>query len=488
MYYLAVYYVKQLQDRLIPYIHFMRALFILFLVVSGLFQGGAFAQKVTVSPEILLRDDYSYTLLGKVSDKILLVRNKGFGQTLSIYNEGLGFVQEIPLEFEDRKINLIGFVTTANDFNCYYSFKDKGIEYIKSVKLSPSGEQYFSDTLNVRDNAYLTQYYKFNGSKNDRYVVVFNPTDDNGMKLLLYDNQEMELIYDTEINAKGVSMRKDFRKITVTEDGKVGILFEKFNSTFRKEAHHFRLVEIDKDGVATDQQIQFNGKLTNDVDLLINNNNQFEIVGIFGEKYEDISNGYFKSTGDTIKRIFFPEEMLTDVSLNTKKRVEGLQNYLLNDVIQRRDGGYLFVMEANKEFYRASNSRNFRGGSYRNSVTDYYTEDIVLLSIDPNGELQWNTVLPKKQFSQDDEGVYSSFFIFKTPSKLHFVYNDEIKNNNTVSEYVVNPAGRFERNSVLSTAYQKLKLRIRNAMQVSSSAFLMLSERNNRINIVKIEY
>ena len=477
-----------MQYRLIPYLHFMRPLFILLLVASVFFCNGAFAQKVTVSPEILLRDDYSYTLLGKVSDKILLVRNKGFGQSLSIYNEGLGFIQEIPLEFEDRKVNLIGFVTSANDFNCYYSFKDKGVEYIKSVKLSPMGEQYFQDTLNVRENAYISDYYKFNGSKNDRYVVVFNPTDDAGMKLMLYDNQEMELIYDTNLIAKGVSMRKDFRKIVVADDGTVGILFEKYNTTFRKEGHHYRLIEIDREGTAIDKQIPMYGKLTNDVELLVSNDNQFEIVGIFGEKYEDMSNGFFTCSGDSINQTIFPDKMLSDVSLNTKKKVEGLQNYLLNDVIQRKDGGFLFVMEANKEFYRSTNSRNFRGGTYRNSVTDYYNEDIVLLSIDPSGALQWHTVLPKKQFSQDDDGVYSSFFIFKTPSKLHFVYNDEIKNNNTVSEYVVNPAGRFERNSVLSTAYQKLKLRIRNATQVSSSAYLMLSERNNRINIVKIEY
>ncbi len=478
-----------MQDRLIPYIHFMRIILIVCVLCFSSMWTTLSSQKVTVSPEILLRDDYSYTLLGKVSDKILLIRNKGVGQTLSIYNEGLGFIQEIPMDFEDRRVNLIGFVTTKNDFNSYYSFKNKGTEYVKSVKMSPMGEIYYEDTLFTREEAFITEYYKFNGSNNDRYVVLFVPLDDDRMRLMLYDNQEMELMYETIISVNGVSMRKDFRKIAVANDGSIGILFEKYNNGFKKEGHHYRMVELDKEGNIEEKLIPFYGLITNDVELLVGAENQFKIAGIYGYKEDDLSNGFFVYAQDSIHYNEFPDELLIDVSANKKRIIDGLQNYMLHNIIQRKDGGFVYIMESNKEYYRTtSDIRNFRGSTYRGGITDYYNEDIVVLSISPNGKLQWTTVLPKKQFSQDDEGVYSSFFIFETPSKLHFVFNDEIKNNNTVSEYVINPAGKYERNSVLSTAYQKLKLRIRNAMQISSSSYVLLSERNNRVNIVKIEY
>ena len=245
---------------------------------------------------------------------------------------------------------------------------------------------------------------------------------------------------------------------------------------------------LDKNGNLTDQLLPFYGNITNDVELLDSKTGFFKLVGIYGKNDTDVSTGYFVFMNDSIRRFEFPEKMLVDATLKTKRKIDGLQNYMMSDVTLRKDGGYVFVMEANKEYYRTSDLRNLRGGAIRSSVTDYYNEDIVVLSISPLGELSWGTVLPKKQFSQDDDGAYSSFFLFKTPSKLHFIFNDEIKNNNTVSEYVLNPAGRFERNSVLSTAYQKLKLRLRNAIQISSSTFLLVSERNNRVNIVKIEY
>lgn len=472
-----------------PYIHFMRLILATFIFLFVAYISPLMSQTVTVSPEILLRDDYSYTLLGQVSDKILLVRNKGAGQTLSIYNDGLGFMQEVSLSYEDKRVNMIGFVTTENDFNSYYSFRFKGKEYIKSVKMSPMGQVYYEDTLFVRPDAYISHYYKFTGSSNDRYVAIYNILDDKSMQLILYDNQEMELLYESTLSAADISMRKDFSQITVKEDGTVGILFDKYNSAYRKEGHHYRLLTMDKNGNLTDDKYPFNNLITNDVQLLDDKKGLFNIAGIYGNKDENISNGFFILRQDSITKYEFPEKMLTDATLKTKRKISGLQNYLLNDIVLRQDGGLVMIMEANKEYYRSTDVRGGRTGAIsRSSVTDYYNEDIIVLSISPNGLLNWSTILPKKQFSQDDDGAYSSFFIFKTPSKMHFIFNDEIKNNNTVSEYVINPAGKFERNSVLSTAYQKLKLRLRNAIQVSSSEYLLISERNNRVNIVKIEY
>lgn len=447
------------------------------------------AQKVTVSPELLLRDDYSFALLGQVDDKILLVRNKGYTQTLSIFNSGLGFIQEIPMDFEDRKVNIIGFVTSEHDFNCYYSFRDDTKEYIKSVKLSSSGEQYFQDTVFVRENVFLSEYYQFSGSDDDRYIAIHNIIDESTLQLILYDNQEMEQLYETKLIVQDVSMRRDLRGIEVTNSGKLAVLFEKNNNSYRKERHHYRMVTLDKSGEVVDIRINLPEKLTVSSALISNNkSNDFNLVGLYGEKFDNMSVGYFVYEGDSIHTIPFPDEMLDAISIGSKKKLEGIEDYGLHEVVLRNDGGYIFVMESNKEFYRStSGPRGMRGG-YRGGITDYYNEDILVMSINSSGKFNWNTILPKKQFSQDDEGIYSSFFVFQTPSVLRLVYNDEIKNNNTVSEYIINPAGVYERNSVLSTAYQKLKLRIRSSIQVSPTSYLLTSERNNRLNIVKIEY
>jgi hypothetical protein len=84
--------------------------------------------------------------------------------------------------------------------------------------------------------------------------------------------------------------------------------------------------------------------------------------------------------------------------------------------------------------------------------------------------------------------MFSSFFLFKSPTNLRLLFNDEIKYENTVSEYVVNGLGGFERKSLLSTENLELKLRFRDALQVSATEVIVVSERRNRLKLVKLQY
>ena len=111
-----------------------------------------------------------------------------------------------------------------------------------------------------------------------------------------------------------------------------------------------------------------------------------------------------------------------------------------------------------------------------------------LISIHPDGSPHWKQVLHKKQYSQDDEGIYSSYFLFKTPKRLRFLFNDEIRQENTVSEYVINGHGEYDRNSVLSTANLRLRLRFRDALQIGAYEVIIPSERRNQLRLVKVEY
>lgn len=84
--------------------------------------------------------------------------------------------------------------------------------------------------------------------------------------------------------------------------------------------------------------------------------------------------------------------------------------------------------------------------------------------------------------------MYSSFMLFKTPERLRFLFNDEIKQENTVGGYEVTGIGYTERKTVFNTDYQKLKLRFRDGVQLSNHECIIPSERNNRLNLVRIRF
>ena len=108
------------------------------------------------------------------------------------------------------------------------------------------------------------------------------------------------------------------------------------------------------------------------------------------------------------------------------------------------------------------------------------------VAVHPDGTPHWKKVLRKRQYSQDDDAIYSSFFLFKSPEKLRLLFNDEIKQENTVGGYEVTGTGYVERKTVYNTDYQRLKLRFRDGVQVASNECIVPSERNNRLNLVRI--
>ena len=80
--------------------------------------------------------------------------------------------------------------------------------------------------------------------------------------------------------------------------------------------------------------------------------------------------------------------------------------------------------------------------------------------------------------------TFASFFALKTSDRLHFLFNDEIRFENTCSEYLIDPLGHFDRNSLLNTADQGLRLRFRDGLQISAGEVLVPSEFKGKLRLV----
>jgi hypothetical protein len=172
------------------------------------------------------------------------------------------------------------------------------------------------------------------------------------------------------------------------------------------------------------------------------------------------------------------------------KKVDGIENLVPKELIFREDGGFIAISEVNKVYERRSNYSLPNSIASRNSArwVDYYYEDILVHSFEPDGQLSWKKILRKKQYSQDDGALYSSYFRFTNPSHVRLIFNDEIVQNNTVSEYILNSAGREDRKTVLSTDNQKLRLAFSEAYQTSGNAFIVPSERQSKLSLVEVVY
>lgn len=458
------------------------------------------AQKVTVSREIGVRNNYAYDILPNIGDHIIFYHDKGSEQQFEIYDQDLRHIQTISPEFEKRNISPAGVVPMDSTFHFFYSYREDDTTYLNLRVYDKN--MFLTDTVTLSKQpkvGFFKDNPKFSYSQDKSKVLIFYP-EEKDLYLRLVDNFSKSMIYEFKLSIKDINLRTDFEKLEINNRGEIFILGRKSSFWGRDNDRGFLLIRVlNQSNVIIHRFFPEKDEVS---DLLMDfdeKNQRLAIAGFVSSGDLSKTNGYFAFSIRTqdipleaeiaINR--FSPEFLSEVTGKKVGKVKELSDYFLKDMVVRNDGGVILICETVKEFTRRTqiNAPTNVGDVYPlRGFVDYYHEDLILIASYPDGKEHWKKILFKKQFSQDDNAIYSSFFLFKTPSRIKLLYNDEIKNNNTVSEYVFDPLGNAERRSVLSTEYQNLKLRFRDAIQTGPSSLIVPSEKSWKINMVKIEY
>lgn len=101
-----------------------------------------------------------------------------------------------------------------------------------------------------------------------------------------------------------------------------------------------------------------------------------------------------------------------------------LYNFRFRDFIRRSDGGAIVVAE---QYYVVVTTTTSANGVTTTNYT-YHYNDLIVLNINPDGNIEWASHVPKQQVSSNDGGYYSSYLLIVEKERLHFIYNDHRKN------------------------------------------------------------
>jgi hypothetical protein len=456
-------------------------------------------QDVKISQDINIKSDYAYDLM-KVNDNIVFYRDKGGEYFLEIFDLNLNFKRNTQIFLDEKKGNIDCIHSVDSSFVVYYSYKIKDTMFLKAVRY----DKFFNKT----DTATIIQNEEYFSKNEMRYVlsddktkIMFFFIDKDKLNFHIFNASNFTKLSYGLIEFKEDEILEGFEEVSIGNNGHGFFLFETNNNSWFKEKHLMHLLSIIDDRytftlINSENNLSLGTLMTYD-----NLNKNVIIAGLYTEKASNESNGYFSlilpqssySSLQFTNLKFSPYDgnINQEVLGNDKKKGKNsLQDFFPKAIIPRRDGGFILVTELQREFSRRMNNGGMstfdRSVSLR-SFVDYYSDDLLIWSINPDNSYLWRKSLFKKQFSQDDDGIYSSFLVLKNPSAIHIIFNDEIKNNSTVSQYVVDPLGNYIRKSVLSTEYKNLRLKFKDGFQISSNSFIVLSERSQRINLVKVD-
>lgn len=477
----------------------MKMLFILLFVSLSL--SVTSAQTITVSEDIPLRNDIAYELIGKLGEHTLLFRDRTVSFEVQAFDSRMKESWSKELELDKRNPSVLGVFAnpTEDNFALVYSFRQRGRTMLKVHKYDPAANLQDSATIVDLGFLFFTPGFEVVQSDDHSKLLVYYTEQQNIVRSYAFDMETMHLLWEKSFAPEDFFFGQHFIQALIDNSGRMYYVLERDNFRTRRKPHYFEVFTFGVgDSEVRTSQVEMEDKLTYDVFFNYDNLNNYLVgAGLFADKDINRAQGHFylrlqPLTGEAPLLRFnnFDEEFMAGLlGKENIKENRGINETSVRESILRRDGGVLLVGERNRQLERrtGSTSRVFYDGTTRMMV-DYYYDELFIIAINPDGRPHWHTILHKKQYSQDDDGAYSSYFLFKTPSRLRFLFNDEIRYENTVSEYVLNGVGQYDRNSLFSTANLELRLRFRNALQVDSDEIIVPSERRNRLKLVKLEY
>ncbi len=482
---------------------FLALLFFLCTCVSALLitPGSLHAQVLTVSDELIMRTDTRYDLIGQLGGQALLLQDRDTKHLLTAYDRNMRQVWEKEMELRGKNIRILESVARQDGtaFYLLYLFRDRGRNFLQLDRFNPAG--------NLQDSTTLVDFGVFVTTPEDDII---RSEDETKLLLLVTEQQtkvrcigidltELKTLYDRELTPDRFFFGEDFVQAELTNEGEMYFIFQRDNFRSKRKEHKYEVHRLTAAEDANSFELNMGDSLTYDIVFRYDNlNRQLVAAGLYTTKDFSRADGYFwikyvPQGNATARPVFtpFPINLVKNIEGNKfNKKQPNIDELSVSNLVLRQDGGGLIITEKNRQLERRSNASRTQivNNFGERPLVDYHYDEMIVFSVHPDGEPHWSNILHKKQYSQDDGGVYSSYLMMENPSTLRFLFNDEIRFENTVSEYIVNGRGEFDRNSLFNTRDLNLRLRFRDGVQVAANEVILPSEHRNRLRLVKMTY
>jgi hypothetical protein len=453
------------------------------------------AQRLEVSDPINLRNDYGYEVIGRIRDRILLFRDRYDEYEIQAFDLSLKASWNRVLEdIDKRNTRVLGVLSGKNDFSILYAQKTKGKYFLRIHKYDPAAV--LIDTATVKyygERLFSPPDLELLVSEDRSKFVVYNTAETDKLECVCFQIEKMQVLWDKTATFQENFQKDELKGVSLNNDGVLFLALEYDNRKSKWAEHRFQVLKI---SVEPDMLLiyPFPNILVSDVKFSYDHKNQRLVAGgLWAEKRKERSNGiFYLSANPNNPSDFLLQKSAFDdkfISIIRQKDVEddsrGIDDADVAYIVPRADGGLAMVVERHYEIMRGTTGSSRFSREVR-SIVDYYYEDFFVVGFGPNGQTQWNTILHKKQYSQDDDAIFSSFFMFRGREHMFFLFNDEIRFENSCSAYELAANGNFDRNSLFNTLNKNLRLRFRDGLQVSANECLIPSEYRGKLKLVRI--
>ncbi len=452
----------------------MNRFFLILILAFGSLIHEAQAQVVTFS-DVDEDDskDMKFEIIGKLNGYIHIYKRVRETHYLVLYNATMQQKSKTILDFLPRNITNETFLAYSDYYCFFYEYQKKGVTYLMLTKFDNTGKKMGDpiqiDTTNTSSSETAKVYTVINSEDKSKITVVkMSPIENKSITVnaFLYD-KDLKILDKSKINLQMIERNSKLSEFSIDNDGDFNFVRTSGSGSTDITNRVSLITKKMFDDTAHLIEINLNGNYLDDVKMKVDNYNKHILITTLYSKLRGGNvDGFFCYLWDKSYKkeilntnITFSDEFRTDAKDENSIK-SALNDYYLKNVVMKQDGGFLITAEAAYQststvdpYNRWNGFGGFGGygGMYSNpynrtytNVTKYFTDNIIMFSVDIKGKMEWSNVIRK---SQQDENTDDriSFNIANSGDKVHFLFNMQTKRGDYLTEQTISPEGQLTR-------------------------------------------
>jgi hypothetical protein len=487
-----------------------------------------FGQRIAYSePE---QDDSrrtNFEIIGRVGGNILVFKNNHTQSDISVYDDDMKLLKRANLDFMPEKYINVDFIQYPDFCYLIYEYQKKNTVHCSAVKIDGMGrklgEPVDLDTTQINFSA-NNKIYTTIFSEDKQRIMVFKINSKNPRSYLfttfLFDKQ-LELIDRHRLGLPMDDRNDMFNSFLLDDEGQ--LVFGRYFKSNSNGDYVSKVSLVTKGPMADTfsiKDIGTNDRVLDEIKIKIDNlNKRYILTGFYYKQKKGNIEGVYtvlwdKVTDTKIKETVtvFNDELRGLAKSSEDNSKMAFNDFFIKNIIVEKDGGYLLVSESefttsrgvpfNRWDYMYGYNPSFSPmdyyyspyynpyspyNRYGNTATRYNSENILVLSFDKDGNLEWSNVIPKSQF--DDESLnLLSHHVMNTGGELHFLYNQYERRTQLLTDQSISPDGKLTRYPTLRNLDKGYDFMPRYAKQISSREILIPCLYRNYLCLAIIEF
>lgn len=286
----------------------------------------------------------------------------------------------------------------------------------------------------TRDSSYVSLIYTIPNKRKDNEQFVVN----------IFDKQ-MEKVWSQEYEFPYENRLLDLQEFRVDRNGDLYVLAKRNFENRRDKVdglvnYDYLLFNLKREGGIDSLKIETEGKFLRDMKVEFTPEGDIVSAGFYSNLNSSDAGGafYMRLDGKTKEVVsssfkeFELDFVLQNLTERKAKRVEKrikqgrnkeLPYYHIDELVPMPDGSVRMIGEQ-RLIYTVTTGY----GATMITSTHYLYNDMVIVSINKDGEVEWAERIAKRQHTVDDRAAYSSYALMKRDNELAFMFNDNAQN------------------------------------------------------------